>query len=91
MVLEKDVYEILKSTGYEIDREIEKLGQSFYIFNRNHYELKKELESFQSIEKVSYLMANENIQKMDDYRNEVLRLLYNFLSSLGGNIKCRNK
>lgn len=73
--------EILKSTGYRIDREIEKLSQSFYIFNRNHYELKKELESFESVERASYLMANENIQKLDDFRNEILRLFYNFLAA----------
>ncbi len=51
---------ILYSIGYRIDREIGKLSQSFYIFNRNHYELKRELESFQSVEKANYLMANEN-------------------------------
>lgn len=72
---------ILYSIGYRIDREIGKLSQSFYIFNRNHYELKRELESFQSVEKANYLMANENKQKLDDFRDEVLRLFYNFLAA----------
>lgn len=72
---------ILNQLGFKIDRQIGKLNQSFYIFNKNNYELKKELESFKNFDKASHLMKIENKELLDNYTDELLRLFHNFLAS----------
>jgi hypothetical protein len=71
---------ILQSEGERIYWKLEVLRASYYVFSRNHAELSKAIEHFQSAEHVPRYWGNPNREAMRAFQRENMRLLHNFLS-----------
>jgi hypothetical protein len=73
--------EVNKSDALKYEGRIDTLRMSFFVFHRNHEELKKFIGLKDNPQKMMELWDLQNRHKLETFLNELLRLFQNYLAS----------